>query len=100
MNLKVIFLGTGQGEFNSGKSSIINALLGKSYLKEGVLPTTNEITLLRHANDGGDSEEREERHPDGHFLRFLPANLLKQVCILLVGMHVAVNSSKGTERTI
>jgi hypothetical protein len=70
-----------QGEFNSGKSSVINALLGKRFLKEGVLPTTNEITLLRHANDGGDIGERSERHPDGHFLRFLPADLLKQVRI-------------------
>ncbi|XLR00484.1 hypothetical protein S83_066682, partial [Arachis hypogaea] len=30
------------GEFNSGKSTVINALLGERYLKEGVVPTTNE----------------------------------------------------------
>ncbi|KAG0591753.1 hypothetical protein KC19_1G199300 [Ceratodon purpureus] len=77
--LDELFLSVVVGEFNSGKSSIINALLGKRFLKEGVLPTTNEITLLRHANDGGNTEEREERHPDGHFLRFLPASLLKQM---------------------
>lgn len=77
--LDELFLSVVVGEFNSGKSSIINALLGKRFLKEGVLPTTNEITLLRHATDGGDTEEREERHPDGHFLRFLPAGLLKQM---------------------
>lgn len=76
--LDELFLSVVVGEFNSGKSSIINALLGKRYLKEGVLPTTNEITVLRHSTDGGDAEEREERHPDGHFLRFLPANILKQ----------------------
>ncbi len=58
---------------------MINALLGKKFLKEGVLPTTNEITLLRHAGEGGEAQERSERHPDGHFLRFLPADLLKQV---------------------
>ncbi|KAK3001156.1 LOW QUALITY PROTEIN: hypothetical protein RJ639_021752 [Escallonia herrerae] len=34
------------GEFNSGKSTFINALLGKKYLKDGVVPTTNEITFL------------------------------------------------------
>ncbi|KAH9552434.1 hypothetical protein CY35_09G066500 [Sphagnum magellanicum] len=67
------------GEYNSGKSSVINALLGKKFLKEGVLPTTNEITLLRHAGEGGETQERSERHPDGHFLRFLPADLLKQM---------------------
>uniref|UniRef100_A0A7I4EYZ8 G domain-containing protein n=1 Tax=Physcomitrium patens TaxID=3218 RepID=A0A7I4EYZ8_PHYPA len=77
--LDELFLSVIVGEFNSGKSSIINALLGDRYLKEGVLPTTNEITLLRHANDGEVTEEREERHPDGHFLRFLPASLLKQM---------------------
>lgn len=35
------------GEFNSGKSSLINALLGKRYLKEGVLPTTDTLHLIR-----------------------------------------------------
>ena len=30
-----------------GKSSVINALLGKKYLAEGILPTTNEISILR-----------------------------------------------------
>jgi hypothetical protein len=58
---------------------VINALLGKKFLKEGVLPTTNEIILLRHAGEGGEAQERSERHPDGHFLRFLPADLLKQM---------------------
>ncbi len=30
-----------------GKSSVINALLGKKYLAEGILPTTNEISILK-----------------------------------------------------
>ncbi|KAL6583066.1 hypothetical protein OROMI_005144 [Orobanche minor] len=34
------------GEFNSGKSSVINVLLGQRYLKDGVVSTTNEITFL------------------------------------------------------
>jgi len=41
------------GEFNSGKSSVINALLGERFLEEGILPTTNEISVLRH----GEGEE-------------------------------------------
>jgi GTPase SAR1 family protein len=77
--LDELFLLVIVGEYNSGKSSVINALLGKKFLKEGVLPTTNEIILLRHAGEGGEAQERSERHPDGHFLRFLPADLLKQV---------------------
>ena len=36
------------GEFNSGKSSVINALLGGRFLAEGILPTTNEISVLRY----------------------------------------------------
>eukprot|EP00250_Pteridium_aquilinum_P021937 c25267_g1_i2 orf=566-3574(+) len=67
------------GEFNSGKSSVINALLGKRYLPEGVLPTTNEIALLKYAGDGMNGKERSERHPDGHFLYYLPAELLKEI---------------------
>lgn len=67
------------GEFNSGKSSVINALLGERYLPEGVLPTTNEIALLKHVGDGADGKERSERHPDGHFMYYLPAELLKEI---------------------
>ncbi|KAL2649181.1 hypothetical protein R1flu_017309 [Riccia fluitans] len=77
--LDELFLLVIVGEFNSGKSSVINALLGQRFLKEGVLPTTNEITLLRHSGEGREGEERSEKHPDGHFLRFLPAELLKQM---------------------
>ena len=37
------------GEFNSGKSSFINALVGSRLLKEGVTPTTAEIQTIRYA---------------------------------------------------
>lgn len=36
------------GEFNAGKSSFINALLGDKWLKEGVLPTTEKVCVLKH----------------------------------------------------
>jgi hypothetical protein len=36
------------GEFNAGKSAVINALLGDRILDEGVTPTTSRIGLLRH----------------------------------------------------
>ncbi|KAL3690587.1 hypothetical protein R1sor_016896 [Riccia sorocarpa] len=77
--LDELFLLVIVGEFNSGKSSVINALLGERFLKEGVLPTTNEITVLRHSGEGREGGERSEKHPDGHFLRFLPTELLKQM---------------------
>ena len=35
------------GEFNAGKSSFINALLGENLLKEGVTPTTTQINIIR-----------------------------------------------------
>src|SRR3990172_3916313 len=38
------------GEYNSGKSSFINALLGEKILREGPTPTTNRITLLTHGD--------------------------------------------------
>ncbi|MBI1357775.1 MAG: dynamin [Acidobacteria bacterium] len=35
------------GEFNSGKSAFVNALLGRKVLEEGVTPTTAKIQVLR-----------------------------------------------------
>src|SRR5215218_6441947 len=45
--LSGLFLLVIAGEFNSGKSSFINALLGEKVLPEGVTPTTDRINLLR-----------------------------------------------------
>ena len=42
------------GEFNAGKSTLINALLGQKLLETGALPTTDQITILAH-------KERENR---------------------------------------
>jgi len=36
------------GEFNAGKSTFINSLLGSDYLKSGILPTTDKVCILRH----------------------------------------------------
>ncbi len=47
--LNGLFLLVIAGEFNSGKSSFINALLGERVLPEGVTPTTDRINILRHA---------------------------------------------------
>lgn len=43
-----LFLLVVAGEFNAGKSSFINALLGQNLQKEGVTPTTSQIFLLKH----------------------------------------------------
>ena len=46
--LDELFLLVIVGEFNSGKSAFINALVGRPVLREGVTPTTSEINLLRY----------------------------------------------------
>jgi small GTP-binding protein len=53
--LDELFLLVVVGEFNSGKSALINALLGERFLPEGVTPTTAQIYILRH----GDAVERQ-----------------------------------------
>jgi small GTP-binding protein len=47
------------GEFNSGKSAFINALLDAEIAEEGVTPTTDRITVLRY---GDEPIERERRN--------------------------------------
>ncbi len=44
------------GEYNSGKSSFVNALCGKRILKDGPTPSTNKITLLTHGDDVSSEE--------------------------------------------
>ncbi len=43
-----LFLLVVVGEYNSGKSTFINALLGDKILEEGVTPTTTRVHLIRH----------------------------------------------------
>ncbi|NLE51903.1 MAG: hypothetical protein GX613_10905 [Chloroflexi bacterium] len=39
------------GPFSSGKSSVINALLGEEVTEVGPIPTTDRIVILRHGED-------------------------------------------------
>ncbi|XP_010522727.1 PREDICTED: probable transmembrane GTPase FZO-like, chloroplastic isoform X2 [Tarenaya hassleriana] len=70
------------GEFNSGKSTVINALLGNKYLNEGVVPTTNEITFLCYSELESGELQRCQRHPDGQYICYLPASILKDINIV------------------
>jgi len=46
--LDELFLLVVAGEFNAGKSTFINALLGDKILEEGVTPTTTRVHLIKH----------------------------------------------------
>ena len=60
------------GEFNAGKSSMINALLGEKILKEGVTPTTTRINIIRY-----DNTHQEQVIDENTLLIHEPAQLLK-----------------------
>ena len=60
--LDELFLLVVVGEFNSGKSAFINALLGQKLLKEGVTPTTTQINVLRFGEVQGRHVESENLH--------------------------------------
>jgi small GTP-binding protein len=57
--LDELFLLVIVGEFNSGKSAFINALLGNRFLPEGVTPTTSQIHILRYGPEPGREVEEE-----------------------------------------
>jgi small GTP-binding protein len=69
-----LFLLVVAGEFNSGKSSLLNALLGEKVLPEGVTPTTDRINLLRH----GDAAS-EQLLSANLMERAYPAELLREL---------------------
>lgn len=47
LQLDELFLLVIVGEFNAGKSALINALLGEKVLAEGATPTTSRVTLVK-----------------------------------------------------
>ncbi|HUZ00729.1 MAG TPA: dynamin family protein [Thermomicrobiaceae bacterium] len=53
--LQALFLLVVAGEFNSGKSAVINALLGETVMPEGVTPTTSAIHLLLYGDPPSDA---------------------------------------------
>lgn len=72
-----LFLLVVAGEFNSGKSTFINALLGERVLPEGVTPTTDRINLLRYG------PAISEQHLEAFLLeRTHPAELLRELTVV------------------
>lgn len=76
-HLEELFLIVVAGEFNSGKSSFVNALLGEQVLPEGVTPTTDAITVLSHGD-----EITTELRSGGLRLTTFPAEVLRQLTIV------------------
>ncbi len=76
-HLDELFLLVIAGEFNSGKSSFVNALLGAPLLAEGVTPTTDRITVLRYGEEA--SDELVEAYLREHTY---PADVLRQLAIV------------------
>ena len=58
-NLENLFLIVFVGEFSTGKSSIINALIGEKILEEGITPTTDKISIIRYGENKGNSIEND-----------------------------------------
>jgi small GTP-binding protein len=92
--LDELFLLVVVGEFNSGKSAVINALLGQRLLEEGVTPTTAQIHVLRY----GATTERRATDERQHVLLF-PAELLSSISIVdtpgtnaVIRVHEAITS--------
>jgi small GTP-binding protein len=76
-DLEELFLLVIVGEFNSGKSAFINALLGAEISEEGVTPTTNRITVLRHSPEPVQRERR-----DGVLEKGYPNAFLHEIAIV------------------
>jgi small GTP-binding protein len=75
--LDELFLLVVVGEFNAGKSALINALLGQAVLAEGVTPTTSKI----HHIAWGEEIEREPMGAVGERIT-APVETLRQLTIV------------------
>ncbi|MBI5030217.1 MAG: dynamin family protein [Chloroflexi bacterium] len=74
LQLDELFLIVVAGEFNAGKSALLNALLGEHVLAEGVTPTTTRVTLVKY----GDQIE-ESRSASGITVLTYPLDLLREI---------------------
>src|SRR5437660_10431814 len=76
-SLDELFLLVIVGEFNSGKSALINALLRAPVLEEGVTPTTAKITKLRYG-----VQNRQTQLDQNTMEQFYPADFLQNISIV------------------
>src|SRR6266581_4749546 len=76
-SLEELFLLVVVGEFNAGKSALINALLRAPILPEGVTPTTAKITKLRYG-----TQNRQVQLDQETVEQLYPADFLKNISIV------------------
>src|SRR5512147_204943 len=77
LQLDELFLMVVVGEFNAGKSALVNALLGEKVLLEGATPTTSRVTLVKWG------EQIAEQAVDENFAIYTyPLPLLKELNIV------------------
>src|SRR6266496_5997989 len=77
LQLDELFLMVVVGEFNAGKSALVNALLGEKVLQEGATPTTSRVTLVKWG------EQVAEQVVDENFAIYTyPLPLLKELNIV------------------
>ncbi len=76
-DLDGIFMLVVCGEFNAGKSSLLNALVGERVMPEGVTPTTDRITVVTYAESPSESEEA-----PALVRRSYPAPLLRDLALV------------------
>jgi len=76
-DLDGLFMLVVAGEFNAGKSSLLNALLGERVMPEGVTPTTDRITVVTYGERASETE-------DGPAIvrRTYPAELLRDIALV------------------
>ncbi|NKQ35839.1 MAG: GTP-binding protein [Chloroflexi bacterium] len=75
--LDELFLLVVAGEFNSGKSAFINALLGQNLLQEGVTPTTSQIFLIKY-----DESAQQIPGDKGLWIQTAPVEILQKISIV------------------
>src|SRR5262245_61570410 len=77
LQLDELFLLVVVGEFNAGKSAVVNALVGENVLLEGAKPTTSRVTLVKWG------EKTAEQVVDESFAIYTyPLPLLKELNIV------------------
>ncbi len=82
------------GEFNAGKSAFINALLGGEIAREGTLPTTDQVTVLKYS-----PEPTSQLRDDGVVEMGYPNDLLQAVSVAdTPGTNAVIREHEGISR--